>query len=159
MKKAIYLILLIWTVSVLIGCTNGGDIKAVTREGDSFYIRQAAMSIYAYQPIQALQILDSAVVVGNLSYWQADVFRARIYSSTLMGAQLDSLLGGLEDIRYDTAQAIGERLLSHDSIRADLKWQQDVLEILAYTDRMQNDTIEWMQRLSELVGVCRKIGP
>ena len=73
MKKAIYLILLIWTVSVLIGCTNGGDTKAVTREGDSFYIRQAAMSIYAYQPIQALQILDSAVVVGNLSYWQADV--------------------------------------------------------------------------------------
>lgn len=159
MKKAIYLILLIWTVSVLIGCTNGGDTKAVTREGDSFYIRQAAMSIYAYQPIQALQILDSAVVVGNLSYWRADVFRARIYSSTLMGAQLDSLLGGPEDIRYDTAQAIGERLLSHDSIRADLKWQQDVLEILAYTDRMQNDTVEWMQRLSELVGVCRKIGP
>ena len=76
-----------------------------------------------------------------------------------MGAQLDSLLGGPEDIRYDTAQAIGERLLSHDSIRADLKWQQDVLEILAYTDRMQNDTVEWMQRLSELVGVCRKIGP
>lgn len=51
-----------------------------------------------------------------------------------------------------------ERLLSHDSIRADLKRQQEVLEILAYTERMQNDTLGWIERSRELVGVCRQIG-
>lgn len=157
MKKVIYLILL--AVSVLSGCMGGGGTKAVTQEGDPRYTRQEAMSIYAYQPVRALQILDSAVIVGDLSQWQADVFRARIYSSTLMPNQVDSLLGGPEGIRLDTAQAIGERLLGHDSIKVDLRWQQDVLEILAYTERMQNDTIGWMQRLRELVDVCCQIGP
>ena len=157
MKNVIFLILL--AVSILSGCTGSGGTKVVTQEGDPRYTRQAAMSIYAYQPVRALQILDSAVIVGNLSYWQADVFRARIYSYTLMPGQVDSLLGGSEGMRLDTAQAIGERLLCHDSIRADLKWQQDVLEILAYTERMQNDTVGWMQRLHELVDVCRQIGP
>ena len=117
------------------------------------------MIIYAYQPVRALQIIDSAVNLGNLSQWQADMCRARIYSSTLIYAPVDSLLGGPSDIRLDTAQAIGERLLNHDSIRTDLKRQQEVLEILAYTDRMQNDTVGWMQRSNELVGVCRQIGP
>lgn len=157
MRRAIYLIIII--VSVLSGCTGGVDTKVETREGDSFYIRQEAMNIYAYQPVRALQIIDSAVNVGSLSQWRADMCRARIYSSTLMYAPVDSLLGGQEDMRLDTAQAIGERLLSHDSVRANLKRQQDVLEILAYTDRMQNDTIGWMRRSRELVGVCRQIGP
>lgn len=158
MKKAIYY-LIILVVLVLGGCTSGGGTKVVTREEDSFYTQQAAMNIYAYQPVRALQLIDSAVTVGSLSQWQADMCRARIYSSTLMYAPVDSLLGGPEGIRLDTAQAIGERLLSHDSIKADLKRQQEVLEILTYTDRMQNDTIGWMQRSHELVGVCRQVGP
>lgn len=156
MKKVIFLILL--AVSVLGGCTGSGGTKVVTQEGDPRYTRQAAMSIYAYQPVRALQILDSAVIVGDLSQWQADVFRARIYSSTLMPNQVDSLLGGPKGIRLDTAQAIGERLLGHDSIKVDLRWQQDVLEILSYTERMQNDTMGWLQRLIELNDVCHKQG-
>ena len=156
MKKAIYLIIL--AVLVLSGCTSGDDVKAVEREGNSPYTQQAAMDIYAYQPDRALQIIDSAVIEGNLSQWQADMCRARICSSTLMYGPVDSLLGGPEGIRLDTAQAIGERLLSHDSIKADLKRQQEVLEILTYTDRMQNDTVGWMQRSHELVDVCRQIG-
>jgi len=158
MRKAIYLIIIL-IVSVLTGCTGRGGSNEAVQAQDTIYTRQAAMSIYAYQPVRALQIIDSAVTVGNLSQWQADVCRARIYSFTLMHAAVDSLLGGPEDIRLDTAQAIGERLLSHDSVRANLKRQQDVLEILAYTDRMQNDTTGWMQRSRELVGVCRQIGP
>ena len=147
------------TVSVLTGCTGRGGSNEAVQAQDTIYTRQAAMSIYAYQPVRALQIIDSAVTVGNLSQWQADVCKARIYSMSLMKEQLDSLIGGPEDIRLDTAQAIGERLLSHDSVRANLKRQQDVLEILAYTDRMQNDTTGWMRRSRELVGVCRQIGP
>lgn len=157
MRKAIYLIIII--VSVLNGCTRSGGDKVVAREEDSNYTWQAAMGIYAYQPVRSLQILDSAVIVGNLSPWRADMCRARIYSMSLMKDQLDSLLGGSQDVRLDSARIISERLLSHDSVKSNLILKKDVLEVLVNAERMDNDTVGWMQRLSELVDVCRKIGP
>ena len=45
--------------------------------------------------MRALQIVDSAAIVGNLSAVRADVERVRIYSMTQMKARMDSLLGGL----------------------------------------------------------------
>ena len=126
---------------------------------DTLYTRQMAMSIYAYQPLQALQIVDSAVILGSMSEVQAEQCRARIYSHTQMYDQVDSLLGGPKDIRLDSAQAIGERLLNNDIIKADLKRLRDVMEILVYTDRMQNDTLGWIERSRQLVNVCREMGP
>lgn len=156
MKKTIYLIILsLWVLS---GCTSGADTKVEMQEGDTIYTRQAAISIYAYQPVRALQILDSAVNVGNLSPWQADMCRARIYSMSLMKDQLDSLLGGPTDVRLDSARVIGERLLIHDSIKANLVLKKDVLEVLVNTERMDNDTVGWLQRLIELKDVCHKQG-
>jgi len=116
------------------------------------------MLIYAYQPDRALLITDSAVIVGNLSEWEADENRARIYSSTQMRSLADSLLGGPTDVRLDTAKAICLRLLKHDSILADPKRQQDVLEILTYTERMQNDTLGWLEHSRALAEVCRQVG-
>ena len=116
------------------------------------------MSIYGYQPVQALEIIDSALIVGNISELQADQCRARIYSMSQMTDQLDSLLGGPKDVRLDSAQAIGERILSHDSIKTNLVLKRDVLELLAHTARMKTDTLGWLQRSRELVDVCRQIG-
>jgi len=161
MRHLLYLLYIV-AVTLLTGCTGKGsdELKDLfSQRDDTVHTQLAAMNIYAYQPARALQILDSAVIVGNLRQWRADLCRARIYSSTLMTDQLDSLLGGPNDVRLDSAQTIGERLLSHDSIKVDLKRQREVLEILAQTDRMQNDTLGWMERLHQLVGVCRKIGP
>lgn len=73
---------------------------------DTIHTRQAAMNIYGYQPLQALQIIDEAVAVGNLSDWQADMCRARIYSATLMRTQLDSLLGQPDGASLDTARSV-----------------------------------------------------
>lgn len=154
--------------AVLSGCTDSVGTKGGTQEGkfiresqptDTLYTRQLAMSIYAYQPLQALQIVDSALIVGNMSEVQAEQCRARIYSHTQMYDQVDSLLGGPKDIRLDSAQAIGERLLNNDTIKADLKRLRDVMEILVYTDRMQCDTLGWIERSRQLVGVCREMGP
>lgn len=94
------------------------------------------MSIYGYQPVRALQIIDSAVIVGNLSEMQAEICRARILSSTLMKEHIDSMLGGRTFIALDSAQRIGERMLRHDSVKSNLKRQKEVLEILAYTAHM-----------------------
>ena len=117
------------------------------------------MSIYGYQPLQALQILDSALIVGNMSEFRAEMLRAKIYSSSLMHEQLDSLLGGPEGIRLDSARAIGERILKHDSLKVDPKRKMDVLEMLANTARMQNDTMEWLNRSREYIDICHQLGP
>ena len=167
MKRGLYLIIIV-LAAILSGCTGGDGSKGGSQKSganraplptDTLYTRQLAMSIYAYQPLQALQIVDSALILGNMSEVQAEQCRARIYSHTQMYDQVDSLLGGPKDIRLDSAQAIGERLLNNDTIKADLKRLRDVMEILVYTDRMQNDTLGWIERSRQLVDVCREMGP
>lgn len=146
---------------IVVSCTDSTKNQRNTRVSqptDTLYTQQAAMSIYAYQPEKALMIVDSAVIVGNMSEWRADLNRARIYSSTQMNDQMDSLLGGPKGVRFDSARAVGERLLRHDSVQANLKRQLDVLETLSYTARMQNDTTEWLQWSREFVDICHLLG-
>ena len=87
MKRIIYL-LNVMLMMTIIGCTktgqekDAGDSRAPGPK-DTIHTRQAAMNIYGYQPVKALQIIDEAVAVGNLSDWQADMCRARIYSASL----------------------------------------------------------------------------
>lgn len=156
-------IAIIVTIAVLIiGCTGKTPLPSGKNEGlgrDTLYTRKAAMDIYAYHPVRALQIIDSAVIVGNITDVRADMTRARIYCSTLMKDQVDSLLGGPTGVSYDTARAIGERVLKHDSVKVDLKKQKEILEILTSIARMQKDTTKWMQRSGELINVCHRLGP
>ena len=150
--------LILFAVLAIAGCTESGSTQHEQQPTDTTYTQQAAMAVYDYQPERALQIIDSAVIVGNLSEVWADVNRARIYSQSLMKEQLDSLLGGIGGVRLDTARAIAERLLLHDSLKTNPKLHQDVLEILIYTARQQEDTVRWLQRSRELVSESRKHG-
>ncbi|MBQ8453852.1 MAG: hypothetical protein IJ537_00700, partial [Bacteroidaceae bacterium] len=87
---------------------------------DTTYTQKAAMAVYGYQPERALQIIDSAVIVGNLSEVRAEVERARIYSKTQMKARMDSVLHGPKGTSLDSGRVIGERVLGHDSLKQDL---------------------------------------
>ena len=116
------------------------------------------MTVYDYDPVRALEIVDSAVIVGNLSDWQADKNRARIYSQTRLRERLDSLMHWPADARLDSARVICERLLRHDSVKNSLEEQQNVLEILANAVRLKKDTVTWFQRSQQLVEVCRQQG-
>ena len=159
MKHTLHLITLA-IVAVLIGCTDrkDGKTKNMLQPTNTIYTQQAAMAVYDYDPVRALQIIDSAVIVGNLSDWQADMNRARIYSQTRLRERLDSLMHWPADARLDTARAIGERLLRHDSVKNSLEEQQNVLEVLAYAARLKKDTLTWLQRSRQLVEVCRRQG-
>jgi len=67
MKKTLHLILLVAVLALTVGCTSS-DKPAENRQPqptDTVYTQQAAMSIYGYQPKRALQIIDSAVIVGH----------------------------------------------------------------------------------------------
>lgn len=147
-------------LALTLGCT-GSDKRTENRQAqpkDTTYNQRAAMAVYGYDPVRALKIIDSAVIVGNLSSVRADVEKARIYSMTQVKAQMDSLLHGPKGTSLDSGRVIGERLLAHDSLKHDLNLRQQLLEILVYTARMQQDTLTWMQRSRELVDVCRQEG-
>ena len=157
-----HLFLFLAIVLLSVGCAKkdkGMRFPRVPKARRTLYTQQAAMSLYGYQPVRALQILDSAVLVGNMSEFRAEKLRAKIYSASLMHDQLDSLLGGAPGVRLDSAQAIGERILQHDSVKNNLKEKLDVLEMLAHTARMQDDTVQWMTRSREYVDVCHQLGP
>ena len=147
---------------LIVGCTGKGKDTASSREpqdSDTLYTWRAAMQVYGYQPERALQIIDSAVIVGNMSEVWADANRARVYSMTQMNEQVDSLLGGTKGAGLEKGKAICEQLLKHDSLKTNLKLKQEVLDILVYTARQQQDTVKWLQRAQELVDVYHQMGP
>ena len=167
-NRTLFALLLLCAVLTLAGCggrsaegrlqgKNRGA-KHLPQPTDTLYTQQKAMDVYDYQPERALQIVDSAVIVGNMSQVWADGLRARIYSWTLMGQTVDSLLHGPEGVRFDSARVIGERLLTHDSLKANIGMHQDVLEVLVYVARQQQDTARWLRRSQELVEVCHLQG-
>ena len=162
MRKALKLTIAIGTVIIIAACTaSTRNQKHTTREpqpSDTLYTQEAAMSIYAYQPLRALQIIDSAVIVGNMQEWKADLVKTRVYTMTQVFDPVDSLLGGQKGIRFDSARVICERLLTNDSVKAEKKRLLDVLETLIYTARKQNDTTRWMLRSREYVDICHEIG-
>lgn len=148
--------------AVTAGCTKTDKSKQTTARDrqpkDTVHTIKAAMGIYGYLPERALQIVDSALIVGNMTELQAEQCRARIYCMSLMKERVDSLLGGPTGVCLDSARAIGERILHNDTIKNDLRRRQDVLEILAYTARMKNDTTGWMRWSYEIIDVCRQLG-
>ena len=152
----------LWIIAAILmtGCTgkNSGGTESVAQPSDTVYTSKRAMDIYDYQPERALQIIDSAVIVGNLSEVRADFLRSRIYSWSIMGQTVDSLLHGPKDVRFDSARVIGERLLTHDTLKTNIGLRQDVLEVLVYVARQQQDTARWLQRSQELVEVCHRQG-
>ena len=163
MRQKLYLIIFITiAASLMVGCTGKGKDTASSREpqdSDTLYTWRAAMKVYGYQPERALQIIDSAVIVGNMSEVWADANRARVYSMTQMNEQMDSLLGGTKGAGLEKGKTICEQLLKHDSLKTNLKLKQEVLDILVYTARQQQDTVNWLQRSRELVDVYHQMGP
>ena len=145
-------------ITLMTGCTERVETKQVLQTQDTTYTQQAAMKVYDYDPVRALEIVDSAVIVGNLSEVRADCLRLRIYSWTLMGQTLDSLFQGPDGVRFDSARVIGERLLVHDSLKANIGMRQNVLEVLVYVARQQQDTARWLRHSQELVEVCHQQG-
>ena len=102
---------------------------------------EAVMEIYATDPERAMQIIDSVENAGILPDFRADVLRAKVYSWTY------------EDIQLDSAILIGERLMFHDSVKANIELQEEVLETLLNSCRLRKDdeqALNWAIQLGNL---------
>ena len=143
-----YIIFLVLTV-LMMGCTDSSDESGAKNRpmqvSDTVYTEQAALDVYATQPERALQIIDSAELVGNLTKVRADMLRAKVYSRTT------------EFLQFDSAILIAERLMHDDEVLADSDMQEEALEILLNACRMRKDdeeALHWATQLGQLYREC-----
>lgn len=142
MRPYIYIIMVAAILLASAGCKSGDeDHKRAPQAADSLYTAAYAMTFVDTEPERALQLIDSARLAGNLSDVRADIQRARVYGRSHA------------EIRTDSAILIGERLMRHDSVKADYDLQLDVIEILLDAYRLERDyeqALYWTTRLSDV---------
>lgn len=144
MRQALYIFLL---GMAMVACTVGNNGTHTAKTGNTLYTESRILDIYDTLPEQALLMIDSAVVVGNLEPLHADLLRAIVYSRTLQSFQ-----------NQDSARVIAERLLQSDSARTNAAFRQDVLEVLLNAARLQQDDEAIVLHASELANLCRMQG-
>ena len=147
MRQTIHLIIYVAIVTILMaGCTGNGGSKHVPQASDTLYTEKAAMDVYAKEPERALDIIDSALIVGNVTKDRADLLRATVYSRAY------------EATRQDTAIVIGERLLNGKTAQDDVTFRQSVLEVLVYSARQLEDYELQLSYSTKLADAYRQQG-
>ena len=146
MKKLANFILFVIISLFLLHCTGKKVEKHEPVANKALYTRDAAMHVYASQPERALLIIDSAVIVGNLTPLRADILRAIVYSRSY------------EDMKYDSAILISERLMHHDSVKLNADMQIEVLEVLLNACRLKKDNEQAMYWATQLGDLYRRQG-
>ena len=138
-----YIIMVAAILLTSAGCKSGDeDHKRAPQASDSLYTEERAMAIYDTLPERALQILDSAEIVGNMPDYRAALFRAKVLSSSCVMMQQDSAI------------IICETLLRHDEAQRNVDFRQDVLELLLNASRRRYDyeeMVHWATELAELL--------
>ncbi|MBR0050312.1 MAG: hypothetical protein IJP74_13520, partial [Prevotella sp.] len=101
------IVLLLLAMLALVGCGDGKSVRQLPHLGNTPYQQDTILMTYATNPERALTLLDSALLLGNISEYRAQCIRARIYSKSLV------------EQRQDSAILICKELLGHDSVRND----------------------------------------
>ncbi len=147
--KPLHLVFLFCLLITFFSCEGGNSEKRTVTLSDEKYTDTAAMLIYGTDPQRALVILDSAVIVGNVDPFSAEIARAQIYSKTLEGQ------------RQDTVIQICENLLQHDSAtvstRQTIVNRLAVLRLLCNAYRTKCDNEQWLRYSIEMVELNRQI--
>ena len=147
MKQVVHLIIIYTALMVLASCGGGGtSVKQLPHLGDTPYQQDTILVTYATNPERALTLLDSALLLGNISEYRAQCIRARIYSKSLV------------EQRQDSAILICKELLGHDSVRNDAAEQENILDLLIATSRAKPDYEEYMHWAAQKAELCQKQG-
>ncbi len=132
-------------VVVFFSCGRRGDSapNAVLPDHTP-YQYDSILVTYAAHPERALVLLDSAVTLGHVDAFNAQLIRATIYSKSLV------------EQRQDSAIRICENLLQHDSVKLNLENLDDVLNLLINTSRAKADDNEYLRWATRKANLCRK---
>ena len=147
MKQIVHLIIIYAALMVLASCGGGGtSVRQLPHLGDTPYQQDTILVTYATNPERALTLLDSALLLGNISEYRAQCIRARIYSKSLV------------EQRQDSAILICKELLGHDSVRNDAAEQENILDLLIAISRAKPDYEEYMHWAAQKAELCQKQG-
>ena len=146
MKPNVHLVFIYVALLILVGCGDGKPVRQLPHLGDTPYQQDTILVTYATNPERALTLLDSALLLGNISEYRAQCIRARIYSKSLV------------EQRQDSAILICKELLGHDSVRNDAAEQENILDLLITTSRAKPDYEQYMHWATQKAGLCQQQG-
>ncbi len=146
MKHSLYLFIIVF-VLVAAGCH--GDKKAVrhlSNLGNTPYQEDTILVTYGTDPDRALMLLDSAVLLGNVNDYHAQMCRAIIFSKALVKKNLDSAL------------VICNDLLKHDSTLSNQDNYEMLVDLLINISRNKSDNNEYLRWSLEKAKICCEHG-
>ena len=145
MKHLFHIIIFYAFVWLAIGC-GGNSVRQLPHLGNTPYQQDSILLIYATNPERALTLLDSALLLGNISDYRGQCIRAKIYSKSLMEQHLDSAI------------IICKELLGHDSVRNAPIEQENILDILIAASRVKHDDEAYLQWATQKAEICQQQG-
>ena len=145
MKQNLYIII-IGIVAILYSCSDGKSVRQLPHLGNTPYPQDTILVTYATNPERALTLLDSALLLGNISDYRAQVIRAKIFSKSLM------------EQRQDSAIAICKQLLNHDSVRNQPTEQENILDMLIASSRARMDYEQYLHWATQKAELCHQQG-
>ena len=145
MKQNLYIII-IGIVAILYSCGDGKSVRQLPHLGNTPYQQDTILVTYATNPERALTLLDSALLLGNISDYRAQVIRAKIFSKSLM------------EQRQDSAIAICKQLLNHDSVRNQPTEQENILDMLIASSRARMDYEQYLHWATQKAELCHQQG-
>ena len=125
----------------------GGDspsVRQLPHLGNTPYQQDTILVTYATNPERALTLLDSALLLGNISEYRAQCIRARIYSKSLAEQRLDSAI------------IICKTLLTHDSVRNVPTEQENIYDMLIAASRVKHDLEAYLHWATLKAELCQK---
>ena len=146
MKPNVHLVFIYVALLILVGCGDGKPVRQLPHLGDTPYQQDTILVTYATNPERALTLLDSALLLGNISEYRAQCIRARIYSKSLV------------EPRQDSAILICKELLGHDSVRNDPAEQENILDLLIATSRAKPDNEQYIHWATQKAELCQQQG-
>ena len=146
MKHVAHLIIICVALMTLTGCDDSKSVRQLPHLGNTPYQQDSVLVVYATNPERALTLLDSALLLGNISEYRGQVIRARIYSKSLAEQRLDSAI------------SICQALLEHDSVRNEPTEQENILDLLIAISRAKPDYEQYIHWATQKAELCQQQG-
>ena len=128
----------------MVGCGENKSVRHLSHIGDTPYQQDSILVTYATDPERALTLLDSALLLGNVSDYRSQFIRAKIFCKSLV------------EQRQDSAIAIFKALLNHDSVRNEPIEKENVLDMLIATSRAKADYEQYLHWATLKAELCQQ---
>ena len=147
MKQIVHLIVIIFiALLTFASCGDHKSVRQLPHLGNTPYQQDSVLVTYATNPVRALQLLDSALLLGNISDYRGQFIRARIYSKSFIEQQQDSAI------------LILKSLLTHDSVRNNATERENIYDLLITASRIKHDLEAYLHWATLKAELCQQQG-